>query len=101
MIHYEAFIFLRFLQNGGTYGIIELSLWVVRALVSVSAPDTFTMNERERERDELMNFFLSSQIIGTICLHSQYSFWRDEKSVLRSLQELSVVRTGGDYWFPE
>ena len=33
-----------------------------------------------------------SQVIGTVCLHSLYCYWKDEKSVLRSLHELSVVR---------
>ena len=29
------------------------------------------------------------QICTTLCVHSLYSYWRDEKSVVRSLQELS------------
>ena len=32
---------------------------------------------------------MNLQICTTLCVHSLYSYWRDEKSVVRSLQELS------------
>ncbi|TRY73361.1 hypothetical protein TCAL_06017 [Tigriopus californicus] len=54
--------------HGGVYGVIELTMWVCRTLISV---------------------------VGTMCIHSLYCAWKDEKSVLRSLQELNV--TSGDF----
>ena len=34
------------------------------------------------------------QICTTLCVHSLYSYWKDEKSVVRSLQELSQGHNG-------
>ncbi len=51
-------------QEGNTYGIIELGMWIFRIIFSIS---------------------------GMICVQSLYSRWRDHKSVLRSLNELNVV----------
>ena len=39
--------------------------------------------------------FPIDQICTTLCVHSLYSYWRDEKSVVRSLQELSQGTVGG------
>lgn len=63
--------------NGDTYGIIELGMWIIRIVFS---------------------------ICGMICTQSLYSHWKDQKTVLRSLQELNVTNgtfmpqgIGGEY----
>ena len=53
-----------FLQESNTYGVIEVGVWVLRVLIA---------------------------FCGMISTQSLYSKWRDQKTVLKSLQSLSVV----------
>ena len=56
--------FLLCLQESNTYGVIEVGVWVLRVLIA---------------------------FCGMISIQSLYSKWRDQKTVLKSLQSLSVV----------
>jgi len=53
--------------GGGTNGVVEISLWLVRVLCNVC---------------------------GIVCIQSLWSQWREEKSIFRSLHELSMAHGG-------
>lgn len=52
---------------GGTYGVIEISLWLVRVFFNVC---------------------------GIVCIQSLWSRWREEESIFQSLHELSLSHSG-------
>ena len=54
------------LQERNTYGVMEVGLWILRIIIGLG---------------------------GMISTQSLYSRWRDQKTVLKSLQGLNVVST--------
>jgi len=61
-------LFMSLYQWGNrTYGVVELSLWLVRVL---------------------------SNLTGLVCVHSLWNVWREEKSLFRSLHQLGIAGNG-------
>ena len=54
------------MQESNTYGVMEVGLWILRLIIGLG---------------------------GMISTQSLYSRWRDQKTVLKSLQGLNVVTT--------
>lgn len=61
-------LFMSLYQWGNrTYGVVEISLWLVRVL---------------------------SNLTGIVCVQSLWTEWREEKSLFRSLHELGITSSG-------
>ena len=91
-----------FLQSNRTYGVVELSLWLVRVLSNVRSWYLYLemMKWQHALLKQLHQFsicsflffiFTNFQLTGLVCVHSLWTVWREEKSLFRSLHQLGIV----------
>ena len=85
-----------FLQSNRTYGVVELSLWLVRVLSNVRSWCLYL--EMMKWQHFVILYVTASiflicifQLTGLVCVHSLWTVWREEKSLFRSLHQLGIV----------
>ena len=80
-------------QENDTYGVIEVGLWILRVFIALCGMIS-TQSLYRYLSMFLFTFFVYSAVclyFSILKLYFYFSKWRDQKTVLKSLQSLNVV----------